>query len=84
MAHMCFTGLHVGWYPDKPSGDQTESKGLSGKTTSPLISYFLYNRYKLILQDMIHYNRIHLLSYFLFFSVSSLIWFSGLHSAYEV
>lgn len=26
-----FSGLHVGWDPDKPSGDQAESEGLPGK-----------------------------------------------------
>lgn len=37
MASVCFTGVHVGWHPDKPSGDQTESKGLSGKTAFQFI-----------------------------------------------
>lgn len=56
MACVCFTGVHVGRHSDKPSGDQTESKGLSGKTLS-LSTLSVSFR-------MIHYNFTHLIFIF--------------------
>lgn len=37
----------MGWHPDEPGGDQTESKGLSGKTktASQFMIYFLHPFY---------------------------------------
>lgn len=37
---VCLKGVHVGWYSDQPGGDQTQSKGLSGKTVSGLLCAF--------------------------------------------